>query len=279
MKNILITGVSSGIGYDAVRHFLALGYRVFGSVRSEKDKQRLTQEFSENFVCLQFDVVDDLQVKRAAQEVSAILSGESLTALVNNAGYALAGPMALLSDDAFRHQIEVNLFGVRNVTNAFLPFLGAQKNFMGKPGKVINISSISGIFNSPMNGAYCVAKHALESMAEVYRRELMIYGIQFSSIQPGPIQSKLWDKNNDTLDAYFDSDYANMARNTARIIHAAQKQAQPAELISLLIEKIIKKRHPKLSYVVHKNKFQVFILTRILPKRMVDWLIFKSLNK
>lgn len=279
MKNILITGVSSGIGHNAVSYFLARGYRVFGSVRSDKDKQKLMQEFPENFVCLQFDVVDEQKVKHAAQVVSTILAGETLTALVNNAGYALAGPMALLSDDAFRQQIEVNLFGVRNVINAFLPLLGAQKNFTGKPGKVINISSISGIFNSPMNGAYCVAKHALESMAEVYRRELVIYGIQFSSIQPGPIQSKLWDKNDDTLEAYFTSDYANMARNTTRIIHAAQRQAQPAEVISSLIEKIINKRRPKLSYVVHKNKFQVFILTRVLPKRIVDWLIFRFLNK
>lgn len=279
MKNILITGVSTGIGYDAVRHFLEQGYRVFGSVRSEKDKLRLNADFPDNFVCLQFDVVDVEKIEQAAQEVRTLLAGDSLTALVNNAGYALAGPMALLSDDAFRKQIEVNVFGVRNVINAFLPLLGARKNFTGKPGKVINISSISGIFNSPMNGAYCVAKHALESMAEVYRRELMIYGIQFSSIQPGPIQSKLWDKNDDTLDEYFDSDYENMARNTAKIIRAAQRQAQPASVISTLIEKIIDKKKPKLSYVVHSNKLQIFFLTRILPSRLVDRLIFKSLTK
>ena len=279
MKNILITGVSTGIGYNAVRHFLTLGYRVFGSVRSDQDKQRLSTEFPDNFVCLQFDVVDEVNIKQAAETVRTFLAGEHLTALVNNAGYALAGPMALLSDEAFRKQIEVNLFGVRNVTNAFLPLLGADKNFTGSPGKVINISSISGIFNSPMNGAYCVAKHALESMNEVYRRELMIYGIQFSSIQPGPIQSKLWDKNDDTLDEYFESDYQNMAQNTAKIIHKAQRQALPAAVISNLIEKIINKKKPKLSYVVHSNKLQIFILTRILPKRLVDHLIFKSLNK
>lgn len=279
MKNILITGVSSGIGYDAVRHFLELGYRVFGSVRSDKDQQRLTTDFPNNFICLHFDVIDVEKIEQAAEQVKTVLNGETLTALVNNAGYALAGPMAMLSDDAFRKQIEVNVFGVRNVTNAFLPLLGAQKNFTGKPGKVINISSISGIFNSPMNGAYCVAKHALESMSEVYRRELMIYGIQFSSIQPGPIQSKLWDKNDDTLDEYFDSDYGNMARNTAKIIRSAQRQAQPALVISKLIEKIIVTKKPNLSYVVHSNKAQIFVLTRLLPKWIVDRLIFKLLNK
>ena len=279
MNNILITGVSSGIGYDAAKHFLTLGYRVFGSVRSQSDADRLGKEFSDNFVCLQFDVVNVNDIQAAAQQVEEILDGESLTALVNNAGYALAGPMAMLSDESFRKQIEVNVFGVRNVTNAFLPMLGASKDFQGSPGKVINISSISGIFNSPMNGAYCVAKHALESMAEVYRRESMMYGIQFASIQPGPIQSSLWEKNDDTLEEYFDSDYGVMAKNTAKIIKAASRQAQPAMVISKLIEKIITTKKPKLSYVVHQNKLLIFLLTRVLPKTIVDRLVFKSLNR
>ena len=279
MKNIFITGVSTGIGYDAVKHFLQLGYRVFGSVRSDADAERLTQEFSKNFTCLKFDVVDVESIHLAVQKVKAELGDERLIALVNNAGYALAGPMALLSDAAFRKQMEVNVYGVRNVINAVLPLLGGTSNYNGVPGKVINISSISGIFNTPMNGAYCVSKHALESMAEVYRRELMIYGIRFSSIQPGPIESKLWEKNDDTLNEYFDSDYGNMAKNTAKIVGAAKRVALPASVISHLIEKIINTKKPKLSYVVHRNKFQIFVLTRLLPKFLVDRLIFKSLNR
>ena len=279
MKNILITGVSSGIGLDAVDHFLRLGYRVFGSVRREEDRQRLMHEFPSNFVCLIFDVVDVQEVKSAAELVKNTLKNESLTALVNNAGYALAGPMALLSDDAFLKQMDVNLFGARNVINAFLPLLGAQENFKGSPGKIITISSISGIFNTPMNGAYCVAKHALESLTEVYRRELMIYGIQFSSIQPGPIQSKLWDKNDDSLDRYFESSYGSMAFNTSKIIRAARRQAQPAAVVSKLIERIIVTKKPKLSYIVHPNRFKIFMLTRLLPKKIVDRLIFKTLNR
>ncbi|MDC0434635.1 SDR family NAD(P)-dependent oxidoreductase [bacterium] len=279
MKNIFITGVSTGIGYDAVKHFLQLGYRVFGSVRSDADAARLAQEFPTNFTCLQFDVVDVESIELAVEKVQAQLGDESLTALVNNAGYALAGPMALLSDTAFRKQMEVNVYGARNVINAVLPLLGGTSDFKGEPGKVINISSISGIFNTPMNGAYCVSKHALESMAEVYRRELMIYGIQFSSIQPGPIESKLWEKNDDTLDEYFDSDYGNMAKNTSKIVHAGKRSALPASVISNLIQKIIDSKSPRLSYVVHRNKFRVFVLTRMLPRFLVDQLIHRSLNK
>ena len=279
MKNILVTGVSTGIGYDAVRYFTQNGYRVFGSVRKDDDQKRLEQDFPENFVCLKFDVTDLEQIKKAKEKVEDILKDESLSALVNNAGYALGGPMALLSDEAFRNQMEVNLFGVRNVTNAFLPLLGAKSNFTGEPGKIINISSISGILNTPMNGGYCVAKHALESLGEVYRRELMMYGIQVASIQPGPIQSKLWDKNINALDIYHDSDYKLMAKKVTRIIKGAQRRALPAEVISKLIHKIIIAKRPRLSYIVTENKLANTIFAKYVPKRIADYLMFRSLNK
>jgi len=278
-KNILITGVSSGIGYDAVRYFVKRGYRVFGSVRKDVDIDRLENIFFDNFVAIKFDVFDTQQIEAARIKVEKILQGRSLDALINNAGYAQAGPMALLSDESFRQQMEVNLFGVRNVTNAFLPLLGAQTDFTGQPGKIINISSISGIFNTPMNGAYCVAKHALESMAEVYRRELMIYGIQVVSIQPGPIESKLWDKNLNALDLYLESDYGKMANKTNNIIKTAQTDALPAKAISQLIEKIVNRKRPKLSYIVTKRKMINTLVVKYLPKRIVDYFMFKSLNR
>ena len=278
-KNILVTGVSTGIGYDAVRYFVSRGYRVFGSVRKDVDVVRLQKDFPENFVCLQFDVTDLQQIENAKGEVEETLASESLTALVNNAGFAQGGPMALLSDEVFRQQMEVNLFGVRNITNAFLPMLGASLDFKGKPGKIINISSISGIFNTPMNGAYCVAKHALESLGEVYRRELKMYGIQIASIQPGPIQSELWDKNLGALDIYLDTDYGKMANKTNAIIRAAQKDALPAEVISKLIEEIINCKTPKLSYIVTRNKLMNTLVACYTPKRVADFFIERGLNR
>lgn len=279
MKHILITGVSSGIGYDAVRYFVNKGYHVFGSVRKDVDVKHLTQDFPHNFTCLQFDVTDVAQIDRAKAIVEQALAGESLCALVNNSGFAQSGPMALLSDQAFRLQIEVNVFGVRNVVNAFLPLLGASTTFKGKAGRIINISSISGVLNTPMNGAYCVAKHALESLGEVYRRELMMYGIQVSSIQPGPIQSKLWHKNANSMDEYLHSDYQHYARNADRIMRAAQKNALPAEVISKLIHHIINSKRPRLSYIVTKNKWMNTLVARYLPSRFVDYILYRALAR
>lgn len=279
MQYILITGVSSGIGFDALKYFSNEGFYVFGSVRNLDDKSKLEQTFDKNFTCLVFDVTNLEDIQNSFNVVKQVMGDNPLAALVNNAGYAQGGPMALLSDKDFQKQMEVNLFGVRNVTNTFLPLLGASKDFKHKPGKIINISSISGILNTPMNGAYCVAKHALESMTEVYRRELMMYKIQLASIQPGPIQSKLWDKNIASLEKYYHGDYANMAKNTDRIILESSKDALPASVISKLIHKIIIKKSPKLSYVVTKNSFLATILAKYVPARVVDYFLNSSLNK
>ena len=123
LKYVLITGVSTGIGNDAVRLLIKNGYYVFGSVRKTEDVTKLTTQYPENFTCLKFDVTKLEEVKASFDEVVKILDGNKLSGLVNNAGLALGGPIELMDDDKFRYQMEVNLFAVRNVTNAFLPLL------------------------------------------------------------------------------------------------------------------------------------------------------------
>lgn len=279
MKNIFITGVSTGIGYATTEYFLSLGYRVFGSVRKTEDLERLNQRFSKLFphlfVGLLFDVTDERQVFNAVEKTTKILGDETLSALVNNAGFAQSGPMALLPDQVFRQQIEVNLFGVRTVTNALLPLLGTSKNHKGPPGKIINISSVSGIFNTPMSGAYCVSKHALESLGEIYRRELSMYGIKVVSIQPGPIQSALWNKNANAFEEYNETDYVHMAKKSDVILKDAIKNALPALVIAKLIDKIILSQHPRRSYIVIKNVFLVTIFAKYMPAFIVDCFFYR----
>lgn len=278
MQYILITGVSSGIGFDAVRYLIEKGYYVFGSVRKDEDKIRLETKFPRNFTCLKFDVTQKEQIVATFEQVESILKGNSLCALVNNAGLSAGGPMNLISDESFLHQMEVNLFGVRNVTNTFLPLLGACKEFSGTPGKIINISSLAGVFNTPFNGAYCVSKHAVESLGEIYRRELMLYGIDVVSIQAGPIASEIWAKNIGGFDEFGDSDYAEMLKEANAILKKSQKDALPAEIISKLIYKILNTKNPKCSYIVNKNLLRTMILVKFLPARFVDKLIWKMLR-
>jgi len=251
-KYVLITGVSSGIGYDAVRFLIDKGYHVIGSVRKEADFTRLSNDFPDNFTCLQFDVTKHEEVAKSFQEVKALLGDHKLSGLVNNAGLALGGPIELMSEEKFRYQMEVNLFSVRTVTNIFLPLLKGNrvKNIQG--GKIIMISSISGVFNTPFNGAYCISKHAMESLGEIYRRELMMYNIDVVSIQPGPIASKLWNKNINQYPEFDGTDYEKLLHRSNKVMKAAKRNALPAEVISKLIYKILT-RKTKLHFVVNKN--------------------------
>ena len=279
MKSIVITGVSTGIGYDAVRHFVSIGYQVFGSVRKQEDQQRLESEFPERFKCFLFDVVDRPAIEAAAKEIADLLDGNLLTCLFNNAGVALAGPMQLVDSEAFDRQLLVNVSGARNVINAFLPLLGAslERSADQKPGKIVNNSSISGFINTPVNGSYCVAKHAIESLGEVYRRELMMYGIDVVSVQSGPIQSQIWNKSSGALDEFKDTDYGPMISKTEAILQDAQKIAQPAEVFSRLVQKIIETPNPKTAYVIHKQRWRLYIM-RWLPKRWLDRMMYKKLS-
>ena len=214
---VLITGVSTGIGHHAVGYLIEKGYGVFGSIRKEADAKRLQNEFGENYYPLIFDVTKAEEIQRAKIELERILGDNKLVAIVNNAGIVKGGPIELLSDEDFRYQMEVNLFAVRNVTNIFVPLIKGNRESKIKGGKIIMMSSISGYFNTPYNGAYCISKHAVESLAELYRREFYMYDVDVVSIQPGPIASEIWNKNIDVCREFDDSDYSTLCLSLIHI--------------------------------------------------------------
>jgi NAD(P)-dependent dehydrogenase (short-subunit alcohol dehydrogenase family) len=107
----------------------------------------------------------------------------------------------------------------------------------------------------------------------------MRYGIDVVSIQPGPIQSKLWDKNVGSMDRFKNTIYSTMIRNTDNIMREAQRAALPAEVISALIDHIIRSPRPKVSYMVTKHKWRTWLLTHLVPARLTDRLLWKRLNR
>src|SRR5689334_1429291 len=144
MKSVVVTGVSTGIGWGTARVLIRNGMHVFGSVRKQSDADRLANEFGGAFTPLLFDITDEAAVQAAAQLVRERLGGETLFGLVNNAGIATAGPLMHQPLEEFRYQIEVNLVGQLIVTRAFLPWLGTDRSLRGQPGRIVNISSVGG---------------------------------------------------------------------------------------------------------------------------------------
>jgi short-subunit dehydrogenase len=277
MKNIFITGVSTGIGYDAMKTLILKGYHVIGSVRKNEDAHRLKAEFVSKASILTFDVTDHPTMEKEINSIRPLLESQGLHCLINNAGLAVPGPMELLKTEELSYQMDVNVLSVHKITNLLLPYLGTNKPYQA--GKIINISSVSGLFNSPYNGAYCISKHALESMTDVYRRELSSFGIQVIAIEPGPIQTEIWSKNKGQLDRFLNSDYGEILSNADKMIEGAEKSAFPVSVISDLIYKILITDQPKTRYLIHRKPTLFKLLAYYLPDKMVDKLIAKTLAK
>src|SRR6185436_12449117 len=212
MRSVVVTGVSTGIGWGILKVLTQKGFRVFGSVRKTEDAERLSKEFGENYVPLIFDVTDEPAVQAAAKQVREQLHGETLFGLVNNAGIAIAAPLIHVPTDDFRHQLEVNLVSVLIVTKAFVPLLGSDRSQRGAPGRIVNISSVGGKNGGPFLGPYSASKHGLEGFSESLRRELMLYGIDVIIIGPGSVATPIWDKGEKTdLSQYENTDYLEAA--------------------------------------------------------------------
>src|SRR5258706_13655567 len=136
MKSVVVTGASTGIGHGAAKVLVAEGFRVFGSVRSQRDAEKLKAELGSAFVPLLFDVTDEAAVRAAAGQVAAALAGEPLFRLVNNAGIPVPRPLLHLGIDEIRHQLEVNFIRQLVVSQAFASLL-VSKSAPHPPGRVV----------------------------------------------------------------------------------------------------------------------------------------------
>ncbi|NWF64984.1 MAG: SDR family NAD(P)-dependent oxidoreductase [Chloroflexi bacterium] len=278
MESIVVTGVSTGIGKATTQILTERGYRVFGSVRRQLDADQLRAELGEAFVPLLFDVTDEPAVRAAANQVREALQGQTLFGLVNNAGVAVPAPMLYIPIEDFRKQIEINLTGQLIVIQAFVPLLGAEQALKGKPGRIVNISSISGRNGSPFLGAYAASKHALEGMSESLRREMILHGIDVIIVAPGPIATPIWEKaEHADLDQYKETEFYAPGMKFQKYAIRNGQNGLPAQTVAKVALKALTAKHPRVRYAVNPNPFMSWIMSS-LPKRMVDAMIAKGVG-
>ena len=275
----VITGVSTGIGYATAKLLVERGFQVFGSVRSEADAERIAQEFGPNYCPLIMDVTDETAVRRSADTVREKLGQNRLFALINNAGIEMTGPLAYLPLDRFRLQLEVNLIGVLSVTQAFLPLLGTDPQRIGNPGKIINISSALGRLAVPFVGAYCASKFGLEALSDSLRREMMLFGIDVIVVEPGAIVTPIWEKAEGKLLHEFPG--TPYQRSLTKFVETAMKSGRegfPATKVAELMARILATKRPKARYTIIPNHFVEYTIPRLLPTRILDYLMGKYLG-
>jgi len=274
MKHVVITGVSSGIGYACAKVLLSNGSRVYGSVRNRTDAERLQRDFGDRFVPLLFDVTDEGTVQAAAAKVSESLGKATLDGLVNNAGIEVAGPLAYLPTDDFRRQLEVNLVGPFIVTKAFLPLLGADSARQGNPGRIVNISSASGKIAGPFGGAYAASKFGLEGFSESLRRELILFGIDVVIIGPGAVITPIWQKSDTGLtDRFRDTPYAEALAKFE--VYAAKEgvSGYAADVIGRAVWHVLTTAKPRVRYAIVPSRLTNWTIPQLLPMRTLDKLV------
>ena len=276
---VVITGASTGIGLATARVLVAHGCHVFGGVRRNTDADMLTAELGDRCTPLLFDVTDVAAIQAAVPVVAERLDGQTLFGVVNNAGIAVGGPLIHQPLDEVRRHLEVNTLGALATVQAFAPLLGTDRARIGKPGRIVNVSSIAGRISAPFLGAYAASKRALEGMSHSLRRELLLYGIDVIIINPGSVATPIWDKA-ETNDP---SRYAATAYRPIlqRFLQAALRSGRaglPAETVGEVVWTALTARRPRTFYPVVRRRLLDWTIPLALPARLIDRLIAKRLG-
>jgi NAD(P)-dependent dehydrogenase (short-subunit alcohol dehydrogenase family) len=273
MRSVVVTGASSGIGRSAALHLDREGWRVFAGVRSDRDGEALRAEASERLVPLRLDVTSSEQISAARERIAEAVAGSGLDGLVNNAGTTIPFPLEALSLDDFRRLLDVNLTGQLAVTQALLPQLRAAR------GRIVFVSSISGRRGMPMLAAYSASKAGLGAVADGFRQELRSWRIGVSLIEPGSVDTPIWDRGERELEAALERSPVDAEGLYGKLIAAFRKLAgrvdgqksAPDKVVSA-IGHALTARRPRPRYVVGLDAKSQAFATRFLPDRVLDFL-------
>ena len=256
MKNAVITGVSSGIGLATARELAKAGFKVFGSVRKKEDALRLKEELGDSYEPLFFDLTDDQAIAAEAARVGQLVGAQGIQLLVNNGGISGGDAIMHVSIEYMKYIYDVNTLGMLRVSQAFFPLLKISSANRTVQTKIVNISSGAGRAVRPYLGPYAATKHAVEAISDAMRRELMRYGIDVIIIEPGPIQTEIWNKNKskDGVYKYQDTDYAVLFQKIDKGVEQMEHNALPAEKVAQLILKAYTKTKPDSRYLIAPSR-------------------------
>lgn len=277
---ILITGASSGIGRASALLLDKRGYRVFAGVRRAADAASLQKETSDRLVPVALDITDARQIAEARDVVErSVGPGNGLAALVNNAGIMVAGPLEFLPLNRLRWQLEVNLIGQVAVTQAFLPLIRQGH------GRIVNIGSANGNFALPFMGAYAASKFALEAVTDAFRRELRPWRIRVSMIEPGTVETAIWDRSRAAISELLD-ELPRIARQLYDdessammdlMLNKGRTCASGAEELAELVLEVVEAKRPKARYRRGPGSTMA-VIGSYLPARFTDWVVAKTMR-
>jgi len=272
MRNVIITGCSSGIGRCVAGGLKEKGYRVFATARKKADVDTL---IAEGFESVQLDLANSASIRSAFATIMEKADGE-IYALFNNGAYGQPGAVEDLSRDVLRQQFEVNLFGTHELTNLVLPVMRKQGY-----GRIIQNSSVLGFVALQFRGAYNTTKYALEGLTDTLRPELTGTNIHISLIEPGPIDSQFrknalaaFEENISVENSPFENAYKKLVERLRTEGPVVPFTLGPEAVFDKVLHALESKK-PKPRYYVTFPTYLFGYLKRALSTKMMDKVLKK----
>lgn len=274
-KTILITGCSSGIGYDAAHGLRAKGWRVFAACRRPEDCARLA---AEGFDSPLIDYQDEATIASGLSEVLSATGG-MLDALFNNGAFGCPGLVEDLPTDALRDIFQANFFGWHELTRQVIPVMRAQGH-----GRIVQCSSVLGFVTLPWRGAYNSTKFALEGLTDTLRIEMRDTGIHVILIEPGPVTSKIRVNSIPHFERWIDWEKSPRAEDyREKLRQRLYKDSDtpdafelPASAVTAKLLHALTSPRPRPRYYVTTPTYMMGALRRILPTRALDWVLSRA---
>ncbi|MFT6452245.1 MAG: NAD(P)-dependent dehydrogenase (short-subunit alcohol dehydrogenase family) [Halocynthiibacter sp.] len=274
-KSILITGCSSGIGYDAAHTLAKRGYRVFATCRQETDCERLRSEGLESFT---LDYEDTASIHAAFAEAIK-RTGGTLDALYNNGAYAIPGAVEDLPTDALRLNFEANFFGWHELTRLAIPVMRAQGH-----GRIVNCSSVLGLIGLKWRGSYVATKFAVEGLTDTLRLEMRDTPIKVSLIEPGPIPTDFRLNSQKNFERWIDWKASPRAAQYEKSLRprlyddsgTPDRFELPCAAVTAKLIHALEAPNPRAHYYVTTATYIAGFAKRFLPQRAIDWLMGKA---
>jgi NAD(P)-dependent dehydrogenase (short-subunit alcohol dehydrogenase family) len=273
-RSILITGCSSGIGYDAAHTLRGRGWRVFASCRKPQDCARLKDA---GFESPRIDYEDPASIESAVAEVLGATGG-TLDALFNNGAYGIPAAVEDLPRAAFEHILQANLIGPHHLTTLVIPAMRAQGH-----GRIVNCTSVMGYVAYPWRGAYVATKYGLEGLTDTLRLEMHGLPIHVSLIEPGLITTDFGKNSGENFKRWIDWERSAKAdqyssellKKWERGNPNARLEVPPSHVTAKLIHALEAPR-PRARYRITKLAHFAYVAKRLLPTRATDWIIRKT---
>ncbi|WP_173916689.1 SDR family oxidoreductase [Halobacillus sp. Marseille-Q1614] len=272
---VVITGATSGFGYHTAIKCAEKGMKVIATIRNEKklkvfQQAGLEKSVEEKIEVWRLDVTKEASIEDFKNSVAKL---ERVDVLINNAGFAIGGFLEQVPIKDYRRQFETNVFGIIQLIQAVVPKMRKQKF-----GKIINVSSVSGLIGFPGLSAYVSSKHALEGLSESLRFELKPFGIDVALIEPGSFETNIWSSGMDLPTAVYDpkSPYEEYVKGIWKALNREDRE-DPRKVADLMTKLALSESLKKLRYPIGPGVRLNVFLKNTLPWRLLEKVVLSNL--